>query len=268
MTAEEDFTEVTRLTSYAGIPESEGALFDDEDEVDFSLGAQLEETDEPDAQDLVPADETSSAPMSKKRLALLCAAAFGTQFMFFLFSVEILPSQIKGFVGDEAKGRTLGVVAAVGSVVSLLVSLLIGMFSDRCTSRFGRRRPFIAGGTLAIIISVIGIVGGLAAKEEKQTSNEHLCNQTEKPHCSGNSSSFTNSSSSQDPHELKYLGLCSKLTCLVVWKLEAFPSSSCLQSLLHCWNGLLRCHQCCIQWPNSRCSTQKSARICVRSHGL
>eukprot|EP00118_Oscarella_pearsei_P019270 m.203853 g.203853 ORF g.203853 m.203853 type:complete len:104 (+) comp39632_c1_seq42:579-890(+) len=79
-------------------------------------------------------------------------------------------------------------------------------------------------------ISVIGIVGGLAAKEEKQTSNEHLCNQTEKPHCSGNSSSFTNSSSSQDPHELKYL---------VAYSLFFIVGMACYAVISVAYNGLI-----------------------------
>ncbi|CAL1403552.1 unnamed protein product [Linum trigynum] len=36
----------------------------------------------------------------------------------------------------------------------MIVQPLIGYYSDRCTSRFGRRRPFIAAGTVFILISV------------------------------------------------------------------------------------------------------------------
>ena len=35
---------------------------------------------------------------------------------------------------------------------------LVGVMSDRCTSRFGRRRPFIVAGSLLIAISVL-IIG-------------------------------------------------------------------------------------------------------------
>ncbi|KAJ0791237.1 putative MFS transporter superfamily [Helianthus annuus] len=40
----------------------------------------------------------------------------------------------------------------------LVVQPIVGYYSDRCTSRFGRRRPFIAGGALlvAIIVFLIG----------------------------------------------------------------------------------------------------------------
>ncbi|EYU34230.1 hypothetical protein ABFS82_03G027300 [Erythranthe guttata] len=45
-----------------------------------------------------------------------------------------------------------------GPLSGLLVQPLVGHFSDRCTSRFGRRRPFILGGATSIIIAVV-IIG-------------------------------------------------------------------------------------------------------------
>lgn len=48
-----------------------------------------------------------------------------------------------------------------GPLSGLLVQPLVGLLSDRCTSRFGRRRPFILGGALAIVVSVL-IIGHAA----------------------------------------------------------------------------------------------------------
>lgn len=45
-----------------------------------------------------------------------------------------------------------------GPVSGLFVQPLVGIMSDRCTSRFGRRRPFILAGTASIIVAVI-IIG-------------------------------------------------------------------------------------------------------------
>ncbi|CAJ1973952.1 unnamed protein product [Sphenostylis stenocarpa] len=45
-----------------------------------------------------------------------------------------------------------------GPLSGLLVQPLVGHLSDRCTSRFGRRRPFIFGGALSIIVAVL-IIG-------------------------------------------------------------------------------------------------------------
>ncbi|XP_027190911.1 sucrose transport protein SUC4-like isoform X2 [Cicer arietinum] len=48
-----------------------------------------------------------------------------------------------------------------GPLSGLLVQPLVGHLSDRCTSRFGRRRPFILAGAVSIIISVL-IIGHAA----------------------------------------------------------------------------------------------------------
>uniref|UniRef100_A0A1D1XQ02 Sucrose transport protein SUT2 n=1 Tax=Anthurium amnicola TaxID=1678845 RepID=A0A1D1XQ02_9ARAE len=42
-----------------------------------------------------------------------------------------------------------------GPISGLLVQPLVGHMSDRCTSRFGRRRPFIAAGTASIALAVL-----------------------------------------------------------------------------------------------------------------
>ncbi|KAI9080510.1 hypothetical protein K1719_037476 [Acacia pycnantha] len=41
-----------------------------------------------------------------------------------------------------------------GPVSGLMVQPIVGFYSDRCTSRYGRRRPFIAAGALAVIVAV------------------------------------------------------------------------------------------------------------------
>ncbi|XP_027355858.1 sucrose transport protein SUC4-like [Abrus precatorius] len=48
-----------------------------------------------------------------------------------------------------------------GPLSGLLVQPLVGHMSDRCTSKFGRRRPFILGGALSIVVAVL-IIGHAA----------------------------------------------------------------------------------------------------------
>lgn len=55
----------------------------------------------------------------------------------------------------EAPAR-LGIVSASGTVVGMLAQPIAGRLSDRSTSRYGRRRPFIAGGVIAFWLSLIG----------------------------------------------------------------------------------------------------------------
>lgn len=45
-----------------------------------------------------------------------------------------------------------------GPLSGLLVQPLVGLMSDRCTSKLGRRRPFIIGGATSIVVSVL-IIG-------------------------------------------------------------------------------------------------------------
>lgn len=48
-----------------------------------------------------------------------------------------------------------------GPVSGMIVQPLVGYYSDRCTSRFGRRRPFIASGAVLVAVAVVLI--GFAA---------------------------------------------------------------------------------------------------------
>lgn len=50
------------------------------------------------------------------------------------------------------------VIWLCGPLSGLLVQPLVGHTSDRCTSRFGRRRPFIVAGAVSIAVSVL-IIG-------------------------------------------------------------------------------------------------------------
>jgi MFS family permease len=65
----------------------------------------------------------------------------------------IIPLLVQQFVGEASKGTYLGMMRLWALMVALLVQALFGLLSDRSTSRFGRRRPFVlVGATLEIII--------------------------------------------------------------------------------------------------------------------
>ena len=49
---------------------------------------------------------------------------------------------------------TLGTVFLAGQVINALLDPVVGTLSDRCGSRFGRRRPWVAGGGVLFIIGV------------------------------------------------------------------------------------------------------------------
>ena len=71
----------------------------------------------------------------------------------------VLPSQITAIVGDARKELFNGLIPAIGAALSLVVTPLAGAISDRSTSRFGRRRPFILAGTLVNLAFLLVMAG-------------------------------------------------------------------------------------------------------------
>ena len=69
----------------------------------------------------------------------------------------ILPQLVEGLVGGAHKGLALGLLEGVGSLMAVVWQPLVGAFSDRTRTRFGRRHPFIALGTAGDIVFLIGI---------------------------------------------------------------------------------------------------------------
>jgi len=76
----------------------------------------------------------------------------------------VFPLLIQQFVGEEVKGTYLGRLRLWTLMVALLWQALMGMLSDRSTSRLGRRRPFIFVGTLGMVVTVMltGLSSGMA----------------------------------------------------------------------------------------------------------
>ena len=71
----------------------------------------------------------------------------------------VLPSQIAAIVGPERKEFWTGLILGIGAALSLVVTPLAGALSDRSTSRFGRRRPFLVAGTLAAVAALAWMAG-------------------------------------------------------------------------------------------------------------
>lgn len=59
----------------------------------------------------------------------------------------ILPAQV-ALMRPETQAQTLSLLLGLGALVALVVTPVAGALSDRSASRWGRRRPFIAVGTL------------------------------------------------------------------------------------------------------------------------
>jgi len=70
----------------------------------------------------------------------------------------LLPYLVALFVPLEQKNTYLATIRVIGLAVAMLIQPLAGMLSDRSTSRWGRRRPYIFGGTMFDLLFLV-IVG-------------------------------------------------------------------------------------------------------------
>ena len=69
----------------------------------------------------------------------------------------ILPNLVEQLVGSAHKGVALGVLEGFGSLMAVVWQPIVGAYSDRTRTRFGRRHPFIVVGTLGDVVFLIGI---------------------------------------------------------------------------------------------------------------
>jgi len=67
------------------------------------------------------------------------------------------PYLVALFVPEVTRNTALGFISTAGLVIAMLVQPAAGLLSDRSTSRFGRRRPFIFVGTLFDLLFLVVI---------------------------------------------------------------------------------------------------------------
>ncbi|XP_010438237.1 PREDICTED: sucrose transport protein SUC8-like [Camelina sativa] len=93
--------------------------------------------------------QLSSSPL-KQTIAVASIAA-GIQFGWAL-QLSLLTPYVQ-LLGIPHKWASL--IWLCGPISGMLVQPIVGYHSDRCESRFGRRRPFIAAGALLVAIAVV-----------------------------------------------------------------------------------------------------------------
>jgi MFS family permease len=74
------------------------------------------------------------------------------------------PYLIALFVAEGKQNSALGFISTAGLVIAMLVQPAAGLLSDRSTSRFGRRRPFLLVGSLfdIVFLALIALSGNFA----------------------------------------------------------------------------------------------------------
>jgi MFS family permease len=98
----------------------------------------------------------AEARFGNRQHLALATFYFGLSFTWLPYPLVLLQSQIKGFgfPADQVE-PVIGYTVAAGAFFSVVVPPLVGAFSDRVSTRWGRRRPLMVGGML---LSLVGIL--------------------------------------------------------------------------------------------------------------
>ncbi|HXC79373.1 MAG TPA: MFS transporter [Candidatus Acidoferrum sp.] len=78
----------------------------------------------------------------------LSAFWFGMNFLWIPLTTVLIQAQVDEVVPKGSQNTAIGVALGVGGVLAMAVPPLVGAWSDRLNTRFGRRRPIMVAGTL------------------------------------------------------------------------------------------------------------------------
>jgi MFS family permease len=112
---------------------------------------------------LIPAEGGAGARVRTPRrlgqldFALLSVYWVAIGYLWTSLGGLIIPDLVLQLVGKEHEGVALGVLEGIGSLMAVVWQPVMGAVSDRTWTRFGRRRPFIAIGTVGDVIFLIGL---------------------------------------------------------------------------------------------------------------
>lgn len=76
----------------------------------------------------------------------------------------LLPLRVLDFAGEAGKNTALAAVTFTGLVLAMLSQPVAAAFSDSTSSRWGRRKPFVIAGGVAVLVLIpgIGLAGSFA----------------------------------------------------------------------------------------------------------
>jgi MFS family permease len=85
------------------------------------------------------------------RHTALSAFWFGSNFLWIPLTTVLIQSQIDAVVPKGSQNTAIGVTLGAGGILAMAVPPLVGAWSDRIHSRYGRRRPIMVIGSLLTI---------------------------------------------------------------------------------------------------------------------
>ncbi|MCX5435596.1 MFS transporter [Streptomyces sp. NBC_00117] len=107
-----------------------------------------------------PAPGPAPANASGKLVFGLAFAQFGVMATLLTPVMVTLALRVAQIVPEGDRGAALGQVLSLGAVLAMIANPVMGGLSDRTTSRFGRRRPWLLGGVLAAFAGLVVVALG------------------------------------------------------------------------------------------------------------
>lgn len=87
----------------------------------------------------------------------LSTYALSTSLLWNSIHPLLLPIIVLGFAGEELKNTALGLITFIGLLIAMVMQPIAGSLSDNVRTRWGRRRPFIIGGTLGAALLFVSL---------------------------------------------------------------------------------------------------------------
>ncbi len=89
------------------------------------------------------------------RHTALSAFWFGSNFLWIPLTTVLIQSQVDAVVPPGSQNGAIGFAIGIGGFLAMTVPPLVGAWSDRLNTRFGRRRPIMVAGTLLTIPGLV-----------------------------------------------------------------------------------------------------------------
>jgi len=106
---------------------------------------------------LTVAPARPAARLSRLQFLALVAYWVAIGYLWQSLGTLILPDAVEHLVGSAAKGTGLSVLEGIGTVIAIVWQPVAGTLSDRSHTRWGRRRPYLVGGTAADPVFLVGL---------------------------------------------------------------------------------------------------------------
>ena len=107
--------------------------------------------------ELSPESARQTAPSPQfgvKRHLAQSSFWFGNFFLWIPLTSVLLQIQVDTFAPKGSENTMIGIALGLGGVLAMSVPPLVGAFSDRLTTRWGRRRPIMFAGIAGAMVGL------------------------------------------------------------------------------------------------------------------